>query len=62
MFGHPVLRPGRLNPYLFLTGCARSGTTLLQRMLDAHPRLAVSNDTHVIPRTLLAGSPDRSSR
>jgi hypothetical protein len=37
------------NPYLFVVGCPRSGTTLLQRMLDAHPMLAVSNDPHFIP-------------
>ncbi|MFV2067331.1 MAG: sulfotransferase [Pirellulales bacterium] len=39
-------------PYLFVVGCPRSGTTLLQRMLDHHPRLAVANDTHFIPRAL----------
>src|SRR5262245_32654294 len=39
-----------LNPYLFVVGCPRSGTTLLQRMLDAHPQLAVANDSHFIPR------------
>jgi hypothetical protein len=44
-------RPGG-NPYLFVVGCPRSGTTLLQRMLDNHPRLAVANDTHFIPRAL----------
>jgi hypothetical protein len=38
-----------VNPYVFLVGCPRSGTTLLQRMLDHHPRLAVANDTHFIP-------------
>lgn len=38
------------NPYLFLVGCPRSGTTLLQRMLDSHPDLAVANDSHFIPR------------
>jgi len=38
------------NPYLFLVGCPRSGTTLLQRMLDNHPQLAVANDSHFIPR------------
>ena len=42
-----------MNPYLFATGCTRSGTTLLQRMLDNHPQLAVSNDTHVVPRRVM---------
>jgi Sulfotransferase family len=40
------------NPYLFVVGCPRSGTTLLQRMLDHHPLLAVANDTHFIPRAI----------
>ncbi len=31
-------------------GLPRSGTTLLQRMLDAHPELTVANDTHFITR------------
>jgi hypothetical protein len=35
------------NPYVFLVGCPRSGTTLLQRMLDAHPRLAVTNEMDI---------------
>lgn len=39
-------------PYVFVVGCPRSGTTLLQRMLDAHPDLAVANDTHFIPRAV----------
>jgi Sulfotransferase family len=30
------------NPFLFLFGCPRSGTTLLQRMLDAHGDLAMA--------------------
>jgi hypothetical protein len=34
------------NPYVFVVGCPRSGTTLLQRMLDAHPNLAISKETH----------------
>lgn len=37
------------NPYVFVVGCPRSGTTLLQRMLDSHPELAVANDSHFIP-------------
>jgi len=43
--------PGQ-NPFLFAVGCPRSGTTLLQRMLNHHPMLAVANDTHFIPRAI----------
>jgi hypothetical protein len=40
-----------VNPYFFVVGCPRSGTTLLRRMLDAHPRLAMMPwETHFIPR------------
>jgi hypothetical protein len=39
-------------PYVFVVGCPRSGTTLLQRMLDNHPELAVANDSHFIPRSI----------
>jgi Sulfotransferase family len=38
--------PGSTNPYVFIVGAARSGTTLLQRMLDAHPLVAVVNETY----------------
>ncbi len=47
------------NPYVFVVGCPRSGTTLLQRMLDNHPQLAVANDTHFIPRSLIKAEPLR---
>lgn len=40
------------NPFLFVVGCPRSGTTLLQRMLDNHPDLTVANDTHFIPKAI----------
>ncbi|HEX2729849.1 MAG TPA: sulfotransferase, partial [Rubrobacteraceae bacterium] len=40
------------NPCLFVVGCPRSGTTLLQRMLSNHPLLAVANDSHFIPRVI----------
>ena len=40
------------NPFLFACGVPRSGTTLLQRMLNSHPQLAVANDSHFIPRAL----------
>jgi len=38
-----------LNPYLFIVGCPRSGTTLLRRMVDAHPEIAITRETHWIP-------------
>jgi hypothetical protein len=41
---------GNVNPYVFVVGCPRSGTTLLQRLLDAHPELAVINETLWITR------------
>jgi hypothetical protein len=44
------------NPYLFIVGCPRSGTTLLQRMLDHHPLLAVANEA----RFMLGLAEDRS--
>jgi hypothetical protein len=34
----------------FIVGCPRSGTTLLQRMLDAHPDVAVAPETFFIRR------------
>jgi hypothetical protein len=45
-----------VNPYLFIVGAARSGTTLLQRMLDAHSELAVLHETHWIPRLYREGT------
>jgi hypothetical protein len=40
------------NPYLFVGGCPRSGTMLLQRMLDHHPLIALGNDSHFIPKCI----------
>lgn len=40
------------NPTLFICGVPRSGTTLLQRMVDHHPEFAIANDSHFIPRAL----------
>jgi hypothetical protein len=37
------------NPYVFITGSPRSGTTLLRRVVDAHSRVAVAPETHWIP-------------
>jgi Sulfotransferase family len=39
-----------MNPYVFFVGCARSGNTLVQRLADAHPELAVMHGTRWIAR------------
>jgi hypothetical protein len=44
-----------MNPYLFVVCCPTSGTTLLQRMLDAQPLVAVIDET-------TRGSPPSTSR
>jgi hypothetical protein len=43
-------RAGSVNPYLFIVGCARSGTTLLRRMVDAHPLIAIPREQHWLPK------------
>jgi hypothetical protein len=39
-----------MNPYVFVVGCPRSGTTLLRRIGDAHPDLAVVRELHWLTR------------
>ncbi len=39
-------------PGFFILGCARSGTTLLHRIVDAHPLVAVTPEMHWIPNHL----------
>jgi Sulfotransferase family len=39
-----------MNPYAFFVGCSRSGTTLLRRIGDAHPELAIVREQHWLPR------------
>ena len=41
------------NPYLFIIGCPRSGTTLLQRVVDAHPKVAILPEAHWIYHVLM---------
>ena len=36
------------DPYLFIVGCARSGTTLVHRIVDAHPEIAITPEMHWI--------------
>ena len=38
-----------VNPYAFVVGCPRSGTTLLQRLVDAHPDIAMLDEALWIP-------------
>src|SRR5262249_35441283 len=37
-------KPSSPNPYVFIVGCSRSGTTLLQRIVNAHPQVAVTDE------------------
>jgi hypothetical protein len=41
-----------MNPYVFIVGCPRSGTTLLRRIVDAHPQIAITAETHWITKVL----------
>jgi hypothetical protein len=38
------------NPYVFIVGSARSGTTLLHRIVDEHPEIAITPEMHWISR------------
>jgi hypothetical protein len=44
-----------VNPYVFFVGCPRSGTTLMERLANAHPRLAVVHESRWIARTFQRG-------
>lgn len=43
--GHPLTERREVqlarNPFLFIVGCSRSGTTLLQHVMDAHPHIGI---------------------
>lgn len=45
----PASSPERMPPPFFIVGAPRSGTTLLGRILDGHPRIAVYHETHYYP-------------
>ncbi|HEX9444106.1 MAG TPA: sulfotransferase, partial [Candidatus Binatia bacterium] len=45
----PVSETDGLPPPFFIVGSPRSGTTLLGRILDGHPRIAVYHETHYYP-------------
>jgi hypothetical protein len=44
-----------MKPCLFLVGCARSGTTLLERIVNAHPQVVLTPEIHWITRYLYEG-------
>jgi hypothetical protein len=44
------------DPYLFIVGCARSGTTLVHRIVDAHPDIAITPEMHWITRQFMRGN------
>lgn len=39
-----------MNPYVFIVGCPRSGTTLLQRVVNAHSEIAITPEAQWVPR------------
>lgn len=43
----PSLAGSEVERPLFVLGCARSGTSLLSRMIDAHPRIAIPYESHL---------------
>jgi len=55
----PNAPPRGAAPAIFIVGVARSGTTLLRLMLDAHPELAIPPETHFIPKVITAVDEDR---
>src|SRR3712207_893092 len=38
-----------MNPYVFIVGSARSGTTRLERIVDSHPHIAIIHQSRFIP-------------
>lgn len=48
-------------PPFFIVGCGRSGTTLLQSLLSAHSRIAVTPETHFMKRAEREGARRRKA-
>src|SRR5437867_7288328 len=48
--GRPLGGNQKMNPIVFIVGCPRSGTTWLQRLVDAHPRIAIVPEVEWISR------------
>ncbi len=56
-----LIRPVLERP-VFIVGTGRSGTTLLQSILSAHPDLAIAPETHFMKRTSPHPAPDDFER
>jgi hypothetical protein len=39
-----------MNPYVFIVGSPRSGTTLLRRIINAHRQIAITRETHWVAK------------
>src|SRR5918995_6771853 len=51
-------RSSSREPFPFVVGMNRSGTTLLRMMLDAHPDLTIPPETHFVPDLIKAARED----
>ena len=51
-------RGPKRDPFPFVVGMNRSGTTLLRMMLDAHPDLTIPPETHFVPDMIKAAKAD----
>jgi len=40
----------RINPFVFIVGCPRSGTTLLRHIVGAHSQIAITPEAYWIPK------------
>ena len=45
----------KIKDRIFIVGCPRSGTTLLQSLLAAHPQIHSFPETHFFPNTIEKG-------
>jgi hypothetical protein len=59
MDAEPEVRTGPRDDFFFIVGAGRSGTTLLQTLLSAHPRLTVPPETHYVKRAMDWGAGHR---
>lgn len=61
MDAKPGIAAERDDRFFFIVGSGRSGTTLLQTLLMAHPRLTVPPETHYLKRAMAWGAGQRES-